>query len=207
MKTVTSSCFALLLVMIIADTAVCQTPIKARTESGKEVILLPDGTWKHAPEPTPAALVVNKPAAAKTVFKSPQGNFGIWYDHSKWELIPQLQDRTKFEFRFKRGTAHAIVIIEELHIPSATLIEIALENARKAAPDVRVISEEVRTVNNNEVLCMKFDASVRGIPFRYYGYYFGGKRGAIQLLTFSGQDIFAKYEQDLLELLNGLEVY
>ena len=85
--------------------------------------------------------------------------------------------------------------------------EIALENAKAAAPDVKVLFEETRNINKKDVLCMKFNGTVRGIPLTYYGYYYGGKQGAIQLLSFTGTDLFEKYEKDMTDLLNGLEIY
>jgi hypothetical protein len=94
-----------------------------------------------------------------------------------------------------------------MNIPLDTLKKIAIENAKQAAPDVQVLSEETRTVNNRPLLCMKFDGTVKGIPFRYYGYYYEGKQGTIQLLTFTGRNLFAKYEQVLSDFLNGLEIY
>ena len=199
---------SLLLVFIVGSTVLGQTQIKARTESGKEVILLPDGTWKYAPEPTKdAPRVVNKPVGATTLYKAPRGSFGIWYDDTKWLLKKEPDDSGRVQFKLKRGDAYALILIEEIGIPLATLKEAAFENAKAAAPDARIIFEESRTVNKQEVLCMKIDGTVKGIPFRYYGYYYGGKQGSIQLLTFTGQEIFAKYEQDLTEFLNGLEIY
>jgi len=40
----------LLIVMGLAGLTAGQSPIHARTDAGKEVILLPDGTWKYASE-------------------------------------------------------------------------------------------------------------------------------------------------------------
>jgi hypothetical protein len=210
MKTSTSSISSLLLVLLIAGTVLCQTPIKARTESGKEVVLLPDGTWKYAEAAAPAGsgpIVTNKPAGATTLYKSPRAGFGIWYDDSKWFMKKEPDEQGRIEFKLKRGDAYALVLIEEISIPLGTLKEAALENAKSAAPDAKMIFEEYRTVNKTEVLCMKIDGTVKGIPFRYYGYYYGGKQGSIQLLTFTGQDFFSKYEQDLTEFLNGLEIF
>lgn len=41
---------ALLIVMGLAGVSAGQSPIRARTDAGREVILQPDGTWKYAPE-------------------------------------------------------------------------------------------------------------------------------------------------------------
>ena len=199
--------FGLLLVFIAASAAVGQTSIKARTETGKDVILLADGTWKYVIEDTPpSTAVANKPAGSASIFKAPNGGFGIWYDDSKWIMEPKSEHGTA-EFKLKRGDAYVIVLIEELNVPLATLREVALENAKAAAPDVKVIFEETRTVNKKDVLCMKFEGTVKGISLTYYGYYYGGKQGSIQLLTFTGRDLFQKYEKDMTDFLNGLEIY
>ena len=208
MKIIISAFCGLLFVLIAVNTTVGQTTIKARTESGKEVLLLPDGTWKYASESAPAhSSVATKPAGSKTLFKFTQGGFAIWYDETKWVKQTQPDDSAPLQFRFKRGDGYAVVLVEELNIPLATLKQVAIENAKRAAPDAQVVFEETRTVNGKEVLCMKFDGTVKGIPFRYYGYYYGGKQGTIQLLTFTGQDLFAKYEQEFSDFLNGLEIY
>ena len=208
MRVIASSWFCLLFVLIGGGTVLCQTPIKARTESGKEVILLPDGTWKYVTEASPeSSSAASKPIGATTLFKAPQGGFGIWYDKTKWTMEPQTDDQGRLQFKLKRGDAYAIVLIEELNIPLATLKEVALQNAKEAAADAQIVFQETRTVNKKEVLCMKLDGTIKGISFRYYGYYYGGKLGSIQLLTFTGRDLFSKYEQDLTDFLNGLEIY
>ena len=167
MKLIPPIWLSLLLVFIVGSTVIGQTPIKARTESGKDVILLPDGTWKYAPEATKEApRVVNKPAGATTLYKAPRGAFGIWYDDTKWLLKREPDDNGRIQFKLKRGDAYALILIEEIGIPLATLKEAALENAKAAAPDARIIFEETRTVNKHEVLCMKIDGTVKGIPFR-----------------------------------------
>jgi len=208
MKIIASLSFSSLLLVIAASAAISQTAIKARTETGKEVILSPDGTWKYAPEASPTtSSTASKPAEAKTLFKRPQGNFGIWYDNEKWTIVDDADNEGRVHFKLRRGDAYAFVLIEEISIPISTPREVALENAKAAAPDARIIFEENRTVNKTQVLCMKIEGTVKGIPFRYYGYYYGGKQGTIQVLTFTGQDLFAKYEQEFTDFLNGLEIY
>ena len=205
--------FGLFLAMLLlaATYVLGQTTMRARTESGKEVILSSDGTWKYA-----AVVIMDPPLAppvrrgvtniSKTLFKSPLGGFGIWYDQTKWLMRPG-DDRGRTSFKLKRGDAYALLIVEEIGIPLSTLREIALENAKEAAPDSRIVFEESRTINGKEVLVMKIDGTVKEIPFRYYGYYYGSKTGTVQLLTYTAQSLFDKYEQDFIEFLNGFEIY
>jgi hypothetical protein len=168
-----------------------------------------DGTWKYATEvePSKIAPVVKREVPGKTLFKSPLGGFGIWYDSTKWIMRPEGDDAGRTQFKLKRGDAYALLIIEEIGVPLSTLRQIALQNAKEAAPDSRVVSEETKMINGKEVLVMKIDGTVKDIPFRYYGYYYGSKNGTVQLLTYTGQALFDKYEPDFTEFLNGFEIY
>lgn len=209
MKNMLTLFFALLLLLSAVSSALPQTPIKARTESGKEVILSPDGTWKYVTESEPHprnTSAMMKPVGAKAVYKARYGGFSVWYDDTKWIQSAQPDEEGRIEFRLKRGDGYGIVIVEELGMPTSTLKELALENAVSAAPDAKIVFEETRTVNGKEILCLKIEGSVKGIPFRYFGYYHGGKNGSIQVITFTGTQIFGKYEQDFLEFLNGLQI-
>ena len=206
--------YSLLMVLLITVwpvTATCQEPVHAKTDSGKEVILNADGTWKYAteapPKPNPSA-GFNKSAGANKVFKSDRGEFSIWYDETKWQLRPKSADsepgRTSFNLR--RGDGYGILITEEIGMPISSLKKVALDNAKEIAPDARVVFEETRTVNGKEIVCMKIDLTVEQIPFRYFGYYYSGKQGTVQFLTYTAQNLFEKYEQDFVGLLNGLEI-
>lgn len=76
-----------------------------------------------------------------------------------------------------------------------------------AAADAKVSKEETRVVNGKQVLAMVIEGTVEEIPFTYYGYYYSGKQGAIQLVGFTGQNVFAKYEAEFTKLLDGPEIY
>jgi hypothetical protein len=197
------------MIVVAAATALAQQPIKAKTETGKDVILNADGTWKYAELVTaPRVLVeVTKPGSAKKLFKSDRAKFGIWYDETKWHLSSKATEPGRTEFDLLRGDGYATAIIEEIGIPLNSLKRIALDNAKQAAADAKIIFEEYRTVNGRQVLCLKIEGTIEEIPFRFYGYYYGGKEGTIQLLTFTGTSLFEKYESDFTSLLNGLEIY
>lgn len=193
----------------VAGRAVSQEAIRATTDTGKEVVLNADGTWKYATvvASKAAAAGLRKPASSTKLFKSDRAGFGVWYDEAKWQLSPKSDEPGRTEFNLRRGDGYAVAIVEELGIPIASLKKIALENAKDASPDAKIVLEETRVVNGKEVLCLKIEGTFEQIPVRFYGYYYGGKQGTIQLLTFTGQVLFQKYEQDFLGFLNGLEIY
>ena len=77
---------------------------------------------------------------------------------------------------------------------------------RRIDPNAKFVNEETHIVNGKEVLCMTTEANVQGIAFTYYGYYYAGKTGTVQVITFTGQNLFTDYKSDMEAFLNGLEI-
>ncbi len=192
----------------LGSQVLAQSVIRARTETGKDVILYPDGTWKYPPEESQPKHDSNysKPASSRASYKPERGDFVIWYDEAKWRLQPRREADARAHFSLVGTDGYAMIISEGLPIPLESLKRIALDNAKEAAPDAKLVSEERRIVNGKELLCLVFEGTIQQIPFTYYGYYYGGKQGAIQVLTFTGQSLFAKYKKDFTDFLNGLEI-
>ncbi|HET8648134.1 MAG TPA: hypothetical protein VFO85_21740 [Vicinamibacteria bacterium] len=183
-----------------------QTPARATTEDGRKVLLYPDGKWKYEPLPkaTPGPRKVHaRVSAATEKVDLLRGGMTLFIDPGKWKLTPS-EDPTKMSFRHASGEAYGMVVAERLAIPLPRLKEIAISNARDAAPDVRVTFEEPRRVNEVDVLAMQMEGTIQGIPFTYYGYYFSGPQGSLQLLTYTGSNLFAEYKPEFEDFLNGL---
>lgn len=189
---------------------------KAVTENGDEVILYDDGTWKYAKKSDEAKneIPVN-PAEFK---KSPSATFqvkskripiGIWLDTKKWSFSkPESEeDDSEFEFEMRGKDLYGMMITESMEVPLQSLRKIALQNAKEAAPDIEIIKEEYRTVNNNKVLHLQMNGTIEGIPFTYYGYYFSSAAGTVQLITYTSQNLFKTLAKEAEELLNGLATF
>ena len=207
MRMISPSLRLLLVVTLLQGLASAQDPIKARTEAGKEVQLYSDGRWKYSEEkksaPT-ANKVHSKPASAESRIKTPGGNFEIWMDENKWSKTADESGR--ISFKLKMGDVYALLISEEIPIGMASLKEIAIENAKKAGTDFTLLAEDNRNVNGRGVVSMKFNITVRTIQLTYFGYYYGGKEGAIQVICYTGQNLFDKYEREITEFLDGLTI-
>lgn len=91
-------------------------------------------------------------------------------------------------------------------MPTTSLKDIAIEHTKSIGSDFSLLAEETRMVNGRELTSLKLNTTIKGIQFTYYGYYYGGKEGAIQLVCFTGQNLFGKYERDFTELLDGLVI-
>lgn len=183
--------------------------IHATTDDGRQVVLRPDGTWVMLQKPTeappPAASGrYTKPAGASRKVDAPFGDFALWIDPARWSEVKR--EPSRITFQHKNGQTYAMFIAEGLSVSTPMMKNIVLVNARNADPNVRIAFEEMRNVNGRDVLCLQLQGKVQGLPFQYYGYYYGGSSGNVQVVTYTLQTAFAANERDFTDLLNGLTI-
>lgn len=194
--------------LLLGVTGVARGQIRATTEDGRKVLLYPDNTWKLAAapaQPTSGSSSFTKPASATKVVDIHAGTTRLSYDPARW--TPEAStDRTRMMFQHVDGDGYALVIRERLQMSLDALKEVALSNAMQAAPDARIVFEESRVVNGTKLLCLIIEGTTSGVAFTYYGYYYSGKPGIVQLVTYTGQNLFEEYKPDFENFLNGFEV-
>ncbi len=200
----------LLLLVFIANMGFLSAQKKAVTETGEEVILYPDGTWKSLEVKESATtrldtLVVSKPTTSTFLVKGEKMDYGVWINSKKWTFKKNTKpDRDEeYNFQMMGEDAYMMVIPEKIEIPLAQLKELAFKNAQSAAPDVTIVHEDMRKVNGVLVSCMQMDGTIQGIKFTYFCYYYSGKIGSIQVMTYTSKDLFPRYKKEMENLLNG----
>ena len=131
---------------------------------------------------------------------------GIYISPAKWAFEPHSENEINPEYKFtmKAGDGLGMIVTEKTSIQLASMREIALMNARRAAPDAKEISVEYRMVNNKKVMCLKFQGTIKGIVFVFQGYYYSNANGTVQLLAYTSDQLFNGIQKDLEALLNGL---
>lgn len=179
----------------------------ATTSSGRKILVFSDGTWKPTEKTSELATVggfVRSPQATSKV-SIDHGQCSVYYIPTKWKLkSPETSGRTSFEH--SDGDGYAMTISERIQIPLDTLKGVALSNAREAAPDAVITAEERRTVNGRTVLMLQIKGTLQKIPFQYFGYYYSGPEGSLQVITYTSQNLFNEYKHDFEEFLNGLVI-
>ncbi|MBZ0242714.1 MAG: hypothetical protein K8F24_05830 [Bacteroidales bacterium] len=201
--------------LILISVQLLNAQINAVTETGDEVVLYEDGTWKYIDDSIFEDTVIpvsdkefSKGETSTFLVKSKKLNVGIWINPKRWSFTKGTEnDAYEFQFQKKGDDLYAMLIAEKMRIPVETLKGIALENARNAAPDIKVIKEEYRNLNDIKVLMMQMSGTIQGMRFTYYGYYYSNSNGTIQLLTYTGENLFPDYLDDIEEFLNGLVEY
>lgn len=187
--------------------------IKAVTENGDEVLLNENGTWTYGSrgvnegeekEPPMNNQKFSKPANASFLLKSEKLNVGFWLDTKKWGFKKSSNGVAEFDITRKAGDLYGMIISESVEIPLLNLKNIALDNARAAAPDITLVKEEYRMVNGLMVLHLQMDGTIQGIKFTYLGYYYSDESGTVQFLTYSSQKLMKEQRAECEALLNGL---
>jgi len=185
--------------------------IKAVTETGDEVILNQDGTWKSATSVTPSydtrldTPVFNKDKNATFLLKGTKINYGIWLDPKKWSFKSKKDENsaTEYVLTLKKESAYCIVIPEAIQLSLELVEAAAITNGKSAAPDIHIVREETRKINNNIVKNLELRGTIDGTKFVYFGYYYTGPLGTVQVLCYTSESLFPKYKAEMEELLNG----
>jgi hypothetical protein len=152
----------------------------------------------------PAASYTTPQSATKSI-DLVDGALMMAFDPAKWSETQSRQPGRR-DFRHSRGDGYAMVMTERILIPTENLREVALENMKNAGGTVESMKEERRMVNGVPVLMLQIDLKLKGVPFTYLGYYYGGPKATIQVVTYTGRNLFGEYRKDFEELLNGLQV-
>jgi hypothetical protein len=148
----------------------------------------------------------NPPGDSKTFVKAPQGDFGVWIDGEKWKRAEANNDATKITFVHQGETSYAMIIGERVRVSMDALGRAALQNAKKVAPDVTLLFKEKRIISGKSVLCMQMTGTVQGSSFMYYGYYYGGPEGTLQVICYTSPELFDQAKTDFDELLSSIKI-
>ncbi len=186
--------------------------LMAITDTGNEVYLYDDGTWRYVVDSLnfETEIPINeieffKDDSQSFLVKSSITNTGIYIDPKKWTFRKATSNEDQeYNFELKNEDLYALMISERLEIPLENLKVIALENAKAASSDIRITKEEYRKVNGLDILMLKLEGTISGLEIAYFGYYFSNSNGTTQLITYTGSGFFDIYEKDIEGFLNGL---
>lgn len=142
-------------------------------------------------------------AGASTMLTYNDGRVTLEYGHTAWK--PPVGEEG-YQLVDARGEAFVKLVVERPEIPTEKLVEIALDNARKADPKLRVIRRDTRTINGARMLVVEFELTSEGIPVTFVGYYYGGPEGAVQILGWTSRNLAKEYRPQFDKLLEGFKL-
>jgi hypothetical protein len=193
---------------------VIQASQRAVTDEGNIVILNDNGTWLFEnPESIEKKEIplnqnkFNKSSSSIFKLKSTKNNTQVWLDAKKWSFKKaNSQAEAEYSFTLKGQDLYGMLITERVQLGLETLTDVALENAKAAAPDAKITKKEYRIVNGNKVIYMEMQGTIQGANFTYFGHYFSNSSGTTQLLVFTGTSLTETYKGDIQNILNGFSV-
>lgn len=185
---------------------------KAVTESGEEVLLYADGTWKSTAAPKPGwdtrldTITVKKNEKNTFLVKGKKIKYGVWINPKKWTFTGEKNasiPAAEYFFRYKEGDVYAMTVPEGIQVNFESLPKVALKVAQNMDPNARIVHEDTRMVNGSLMKYVELRASTEGIDFVYLGYYYSGPEGIVRFLGFTSENLVTKYRKDIEDLLSG----
>ncbi|HZV44349.1 MAG TPA: hypothetical protein VFF90_07715 [Saprospiraceae bacterium] len=181
------------------------------TDTGDKVVLYSDGRWVYAERDTvrEEEIPTNSKAFKKSkdadfLLKSQRTETGFWLDPKTWTFTtPESDAAAEYELDHENGSLYGLVITENLDLSLTALANIALQNAREAAPDIKVTDKEYRMVNGKKVLMMRMVGTIQEIRFSYFGYYYTAPGVSVQYLVYTSETFMEENLTAVEELLNG----
>jgi len=190
--------------------------IPAVTDKGDQVMLYEDGTWRYANDSSDmeekaipvSEIAYNKNEKATFEVKSTKVNAGVYINTKDWTYKKNpTADAQEYTFQSRGKDIYAMMITEKVDIPIENLKKLALSNAKDAAPDTKIVTEEYRMVNGKKIFFMQMNGSIEGMKFTYLGYYYSSEGGTIQFISYTTQNLLEEYRNDMFELLNGFTIH
>jgi hypothetical protein len=81
-----------------------------------------------------------------------------------------------------------------------------LANAQSADPKARIVFRQQRRINGVDVRFLKIEADVNAVPMVYWGCFYGGEYGTVQVVTYTAKSRLPEYEKEFMDFLNGFSV-
>ncbi len=152
--------------------------------------------WADAAKPVPELLKINR-------------NISLKYDPTQWRLTApetSLDKDGQWALAHSSGDAHALVIAERIAVPRSSVEDIALANAQSVDPNARIVFRQQRRVNGVDVRFLKIEADVNAVPMVYWGCFYGGEYGTVQVVTYTAKTLWPDYEKKFMDFLDGFMV-
>jgi hypothetical protein len=145
------------------------------------------------------------PRAATQELEVISGRAVLSINPSLWTETKSTQGNQR-TFQHVSGDAYAMVITERIPTTLNELRQRVLNDARDTDPDLKIVEEKLRRMNGSDLLMLRMEGKVDGIPMAVLGYYYGGRWGTVQVLTCTRPKQFRKYRHDFDDFLNGFHL-
>ncbi len=132
-------------------------------------------------------------------------NISLKYDPQRWKQTAP-DKHGQLALTHSSGEGHALVIAERIAVPHGLVEDVALANAQSVDPKAKIVFREQRRISGADVRFLKIEAEVNTVPMAYWGCFYGGEYGTVQVVAYTAKSLSPKYEKDFMDLLAGFTI-
>ena len=109
-------------------------------------------------------------------------------------------------FRHKALPVYALLVADEIPVRTEAMKNVILDNAASGGFQTQLLVDEIKETNGRNLGYIRMAASAKGVDFMFDGRYFGDTDGNVQLMCYTGQQLFHKYQAECAQFLAGLTI-
>lgn len=193
---------ALLIAILGPLAATSAEDLRAKTADGREVVLKEDGTWSFVEPVKPGP-----EGGAETAYEGKRKTFTLRLKPGTWikaDETPNPDAEAMFEH--KDGEVYGMVIAERIAVPIDALKKTALAKLMDSGEDAKLVHEEQRNVDGVDVFRVTVELKSDDIPLTFFNSYYSGPAGSIQLVTWTGRNLFEESKPEMEKFLDSLVI-
>jgi hypothetical protein len=164
------------------------------------------GSTDKTQNPRQAEVVkASKNTAATKAILADVGDATLWLDPTKWVEYSKEPGTIRFN-HINKHVLGLMLADKTGGIRTSAMEEMALRNSQRMDPNGRITREERRIVNGREVLYLEIILTQNSVPIHFAGYYHGGSKSNLQVVSYSVAAEFEEYQSEVNEFINGIEI-
>lgn len=186
--------------------------IKAITDTGDEVLLFNDKTWKFKGEKNvsiqKSTNYFSKGSNSTFLVKSKINGFGVYINPKSFEFKRDAKNSdNEFDFTNRKKTTYGFMINEGIELPLSTLREFKINSLKEKVTSLDILDDEYRIVNGINISYLRIRAVTKDTgetPLIFCMYFATAKSSTTQLISWTSETNFNKSSEEIFELLNGI---
>ena len=199
---------------LLKDTLVASTEAEIRTLDGpllkrlvESVAALADDTFgglsEEPDESTYEALDAPSRWRSATTLNLNNGAAALKYDASLWKSFGARED---MQFKHSNGEIFFRVVAERTGMSYDALETLAVANARNVDTNAKVARKGWRVVNGQKLMVLEIEATASGVPILYYGHYYVGPAGTIQIVGWTAKNLLDEHRSEFESVVSGFQL-
>lgn len=180
--------------------------IRAITEDGRKVVLTPDGKWRFDNRAKAGGAA---PAdTGGSPYQTSVRKISLSFNAAEWSMFPKREGEAhnKRMLQHKSLPIYAMVIADEIPATTEALKNIIFTNAESGGFTTTTLVDQLKPLSGKQVGELRFLATNKGVEFIFSSHYYADEDGNVQLMCYTAQSLFHKYQADCEKLLNGLVI-